>query len=85
MEEQNALGDDYKIINDKTDAAGVRHITAAPSALVCSKQIDFDIVDGKIRNLKYLRLRWQDPQSQVLARLRRQPSGYRKASRGNAC
>lgn len=32
MEEQIALGDDYKIINDKTDAAGVRHITAAPSA-----------------------------------------------------
>ena len=55
MEEQIALGDDYKIINDKTDAAGVRHITAAPSALVCSKQIDFDIVDGKIHNLKYLR------------------------------
>ena len=47
MEEQIALGDDYKIINDKTDAAGVRHITAAPSALVCSKQIDFDIVDGR--------------------------------------
>ena len=55
MEEQNALGDDYKIINDKTDSAGLRHITAAPSALVCSKQIDFDIVDGKIHNLKYLR------------------------------
>lgn len=55
MEEQIALGDDYKIINDKTDAEGVRHITAAPSALVCSKQIDFDIVDGKIHNLKYLR------------------------------
>ena len=34
MEEQNALGDDYKIINDKTDAAGVRHITAAPKDIL---------------------------------------------------
>lgn len=46
-------GDDFKIIVDTVDN-GVRHITAAPSALVCSKLIDFDLVDGRIHNLKYL-------------------------------
>ena len=33
---------------------GVRHITAAPSSLVCSKLIDVDIEDGRIRNLRYM-------------------------------
>lgn len=33
---------------------GVRHITAIPSKLVCSKLIDFDLEEGKIHNLKYL-------------------------------
>jgi uncharacterized protein (TIGR03905 family) len=47
-----AIGEDFKIISDKT-SEGVRHITAVPSALVCSNKIDFDIVDGKIHNLKY--------------------------------
>ncbi len=47
-------GDDYRIMVDTVED-GVRHITAAPSALVCSKLIDFDLVDGKIHNLKYLR------------------------------
>jgi len=48
------LGDDFKIICDTT-VDGVRHITAEPSALVCSTQIDFDLVNGKIHNLKYIR------------------------------
>ena len=47
-------GDDFKIMVDTVEN-GVRHITAAPSALVCSKLIDFDLVDGKIHNLRYLR------------------------------
>jgi uncharacterized protein (TIGR03905 family) len=47
-----AIGEDFKIISDKT-SEGVRHITAVPSELVCSNKIDFDIVDGKIHNLKY--------------------------------
>ena len=48
-----AIGDDFKILSDKT-TDGVRHITAVPSALVCSAQIDFDLVDGKIHNLHYI-------------------------------
>lgn len=48
------IGDDFKIISDKT-ADGVRHITAVPSAIVCSAQIDFDLVDGKIHNLHYIK------------------------------
>ena len=46
-------GDDYRILVDTVEN-GVRHITAAPSALVCSKLIDFDLIDGRIHNLKYL-------------------------------
>ena len=46
-------GDDFRVMAD-TVQDGVRHITAAPSALVCSKLIDFELVDGKIRNLRYL-------------------------------
>ena len=48
------IGDDFKIISDRT-ADGVRHITAEPSAVVCSAQIDFDLVDGRIHNLHYVR------------------------------
>jgi uncharacterized protein (TIGR03905 family) len=47
-----ALGEDFKIISDKT-SGNVRHITAVPSALVCSNRIDFDLVEGKIHNLRY--------------------------------
>ena len=47
-------GDDYQIVADTVDN-GVRHITAIPSKLVCSKLIDFDLEEGKIHNLKYLR------------------------------
>ncbi|MCQ2147074.1 MAG: TIGR03905 family TSCPD domain-containing protein [Bacteroidales bacterium] len=49
------IGDDFRILSDKTNAEGVRHITAEPSQLVCSNQIDFDIVDGKLHNVKYIR------------------------------
>lgn len=49
-----AIGDDFKIITDKT-ADDVRHITAVPSALVCSAQIDFDLINGNIHNLHYIK------------------------------
>ena len=45
------MPEDFQILSDTT-VDGVRHITAATSALVCSRQIDFDIVDGTIRNLR---------------------------------
>ena len=48
------LGDDYKILSDTTNN-GDRHITAEPSVLVCSARIDFDLVDGKIHNLQYVK------------------------------
>ena len=46
------MPEDIQILSDTT-VGGVRHITAVPSALVCSRQIDFDLVDGTIRNLRY--------------------------------
>lgn len=46
-------GDDFRIMVNSVED-GVRHVTAAPSALVCSKLIDFDVKDGKIHNLRYL-------------------------------
>ena len=50
------IGDDYRIISDTIDAEGTRHISAEPSALVCSVQIDFDLSpDGRIHNLHYIR------------------------------
>ncbi len=48
------LGDDFSIVSDSV-VDGVRHITAVPSSLVCSKQIDFDLVNGKLHNVKYVR------------------------------
>ena len=48
-------GDDFTILRD-VQADGLRHITAQPSALVCSVQIDFDLdAEDKIHNLQYLR------------------------------
>ena len=84
-------GEDFRILVDATEN-GVRHITAAPSALVCSKLIDFDLIDGKIRNLRYLRgcngnlqalgalLEGADPEV-ALERL----SGINCAGRGTSC
>ncbi len=46
-------GDDYRIMVDTVEN-GVRHVTAAPSSMVCSKLIDFDLIDGRIHNLRYL-------------------------------
>ena len=46
-------GDDFRILADTVEG-GVRHITATPSALVCSQLIDFELRDGKIHNLRYL-------------------------------
>lgn len=46
--------DDYKIISDKVED-GVRYVVAAPSAKVCSKQIDIQIKDGIIQSVVYTR------------------------------
>ena len=48
------MGEDFQIVSDTVNN-GVRHITAVPSALVCSRQIDFDIIDGRLRNVRYIR------------------------------
>jgi uncharacterized protein (TIGR03905 family) len=46
--------DDYKIIKDEV-VDGIRYVTAAPSAMVCSKQIDIQIKDGIIQSVVYTR------------------------------
>lgn len=46
--------DDYKIIKDEV-VDGVRYVTASPSAMVCSKQIDIQIKDGIIQSVVYTR------------------------------
>lgn len=46
--------DDYKIIKDEV-IDGIRYVTAAPSAMVCSKQIDIQIKDGIIQSVVYTR------------------------------
>lgn len=46
--------DDYKIIKDEV-VDGVRYVSAAPSAMVCSKQIDIQIKDGIILSVVYTR------------------------------
>ena len=51
---QEMTAEDYKIISDKT-VDGVRYVVAAPSALVCSKQIDIQIKDGIIQSVVYTR------------------------------
>lgn len=51
---QEMTGEDYKIVADEV-IDGVRYVTAAPSALVCSKQIDIQIKDGVILSVVYTR------------------------------
>ena len=51
---QEVTVDDYRIISDEV-VDGVRCISAAPSAMVCSKQIDIQIKDGIILSVKYTR------------------------------
>ena len=51
---EQVVVDDYKIISDKVED-GVRYIVAAPSAKVCSKQIDIQIKDGIIQSVVYTR------------------------------
>ena len=51
---QEIVVDDYRIISDET-VDGVRYVSAAPSATVCSKQIDIQIKDGIILSVKYTR------------------------------
>lgn len=51
---EQVVVDDYKIISDKVED-GVRYVVAAPSAKVCSKQIDIRIKDGIIQSVVYTR------------------------------
>ena len=51
---EQVVVDDYKISSDKVED-GVRYIVAAPSAKVCSKQIDIQIKDGIIQSVVYTR------------------------------
>ena len=51
---QEMAGEDYRIVSDEV-IDGVRYVVAAPSALVCSKQIDIQIKDGVILSVKYTR------------------------------
>ena len=46
--------DDYRIISDEV-RDGIRYVKAAPSAKVCSKQIDIEIKDGVIMKVVYTR------------------------------
>ena len=51
---QEVVVDDYKIIKDEV-VDGIRYVVAAPSATVCSKQIDIQIQDGIIQSVVYTR------------------------------
>lgn len=56
-QEQNAMvtsGEDFVIVKDEV-VDGVRYVTAAPSAIVCSKQIDIEIKDDVIQKVVYTR------------------------------
>lgn len=45
---------DYVIVKDEV-VEGVRYVIATPSAKVCSKQIDIEILDGVIQKVVYTR------------------------------
>lgn len=51
---QEMTAEDYRIISDEV-IDGVRCVVAAPSAMVCSKQIDIQIKDGVVLSVVYTR------------------------------
>ena len=53
-QQKEVVTNDYKIIKDEV-VDGVRYVTAAPSAMVCSKQIDIQIKKGVIQSVVYTR------------------------------
>ena len=56
-QEQNAMvstGEDFVIVKEEV-VDGVRYVTATPSAIVCSKQIDIEIKDDVILKVVYTR------------------------------
>lgn len=56
-QEQNAMvsaGEDFSIVKDEV-VDGVRYVVAAPSSIVCSKQIDIEIKDDVIQKVVYTR------------------------------
>ena len=54
VQNMEVIVDDHKIISDEV-RDGVRYVTAAPSAVVCSKRIDIEIKDGIIMRVAYTR------------------------------
>ena len=54
VQNMEVIVDDHKIISDEV-RDGVRYVTAAPSAVVCSKKIDIEIKDGIIMKVAYTR------------------------------
>ena len=53
-QQKEMVTNDYKIIKDEV-VDGVRYVSAAPSAMVCSKQIDIQIKNGIIQSVVYTR------------------------------
>ena len=53
-QQKGMVTNDYKIIKDEV-VDGVRYVSAAPSAMVCSKQIDIQIKNGIIQSVVYTR------------------------------
>ena len=53
-QQKEMVTNDYKIIKDEV-VDGVRYVTAAPSAMDCSKQIDIQIKNGVIQSVVYTR------------------------------
>ena len=51
---EQVVVDDFKVVSDET-RDGVRYVVAAPSAKVCSKQIDIQIKEGVIQSVVYTR------------------------------
>ena len=52
--EKKMVGDDFNIVRDEV-IDGIRYITAAPSAIVCSVRIDIHLIDDVVDSVVYTR------------------------------
>ena len=52
--EKKMVGDDFNIVRDEV-IDGIRYITAAPSAIVCSARLDIDLIDDVVDSVVYTR------------------------------
>lgn len=52
--EKKMVGDDFNIVRDEV-IDGIRYITAAPSAIVCSVRIDIHLIDNVVDSVVYTR------------------------------